>query len=71
MCNHKACDGIVSRTSLKLAHQGYGIAPRDEAAEFHLRVGNAGRKAELIDLPQAIEIGGAVVADAERDVGGV
>ena len=62
---------IVSDTGLKLANQRDGITPSDEAAEFHLRVRDARRKAELVDLPQAIEVGGAVVADGERDVGGV
>ena len=49
----------------KFGHQRDGFAARDESRQVHLRVGDARGKAQLVDLPQAIEIGGAVVADDE------
>ena len=39
-----------------------------EAGQVHLGVGNTFRKAELVDLPEAIEIGGSIVADGELHV---
>src|SRR5271166_1992320 len=53
---------------LNLRHQRNRIALHDEAGQVHLRVGDARRKAELVDLPEAIEIGGLIVADGELHV---
>src|SRR5271166_4182437 len=47
------------------------MSPRDIAGELQRAVGNSGREASLIDLPQRIKVGGAIVADAELRPGDV
>jgi hypothetical protein len=53
---------------VKISHQRYRVTPGDEAAQFHLGVGDTLGKAELVDLPQALEVGGAIVAEMELHV---
>ena len=56
---------VASDPSVKLAagsvfsNQRDCFAPGDEARKVHLRVGDAGWKAGLVDLPEAVEVGGA------------
>src|ERR1019366_8752147 len=49
----------------KFCDQSDGVAARDEPGQVHLRVGNPWRKTLLVNAPQAIEVGSAVVADQE------
>src|SRR5271166_3523570 len=75
MGNHEAHDGCTVRGNiagfpvffgvpqLRFCHQCDRVSFHDEPCEVHLRVGYAFRKAELVDLPETIEIGGAVLAD--------
>ena len=53
---------------VKISHQRYRVTPGDEPAQIHLGIENTLGKAELIDLPQALEVGGAIVAEVKLHV---
>src|SRR5271157_902893 len=78
--NHEACDSCMVFGSidairtlaaficvrcLGFCHQCDRVSLHDEARQLHLGIGYTGRKAELVDLPEAIEIDRAKVADGE------
>src|SRR5271165_1548328 len=52
-------------------HQGNRFAPRDKSHQFHLRVSNSRRKAALIDLPEAVEIPGTIIANEKLHATGL
>src|SRR5271157_230327 len=78
--NHEACDsclvcgsiGVIRTLAAFISVRCFGfcnqcdrVSLHDEARQLHLGIGYTGRKAELVDLPEAIEIGRAIVADGE------
>src|SRR5271165_5141461 len=56
---------LICVRCLGLCQQCDRVSLHDEAHQLHLGIGYTGRKAELVDLPEAIEIGRAKVADGE------
>jgi hypothetical protein len=54
---HEADDGAFT-----LGHDGFGRLQRKERSQFGFRVGDVGRKASAVELPDRLEVGAAVVA---------